>query len=46
MEVMNEKKELKIHECKRCGHSWGSRMPRDPICCAGCKSPYWKEPRK
>jgi predicted nucleic acid-binding Zn-ribbon protein len=33
------------HTCTRCGHTWQSFSP-DPLRCAGCKSPYWKQAAK
>jgi predicted nucleic acid-binding Zn-ribbon protein len=39
---------MKIHlptlECLRCGHMWHPKKESMPMCCAFCKSPYWKIP--
>lgn len=38
------------YRCERCGHEWAPRTresnSEDPITCPGCKSAYWKTPRK
>jgi hypothetical protein len=32
-------------KCLRCGHVWVPRNTEEkPLCCAGCKSPYWNRP--
>lgn len=31
----------KKQTCKRCEHSWNSRVPDKPKSCPNCKSPYW-----
>ena len=36
----------KVWKCDRCGHEWLSRDNKKPLCCGGCKSPYWDRPRK
>lgn len=35
--------ELPGFECLRCGHRWHPRKEEEPVCCAWCKSPYWKK---
>ena len=37
---------LPTYECRRCGHVWHPRKPHVPTCCARCKSPYWRQPKK
>ncbi len=37
--------------CERCGHIWVPRLkhsivPKKPIVCPKCKSPYWDIPKK
>ena len=36
---------LPLLKCLRCGHEWHPRAEKAPVCCAGCKSPYWQIPR-
>ncbi|MFH1282343.1 MAG: hypothetical protein ABII27_01610 [bacterium] len=35
-----------VHICKRCSHSWASKMAEKPRWCPNCKSPYWDKDRK
>ncbi len=37
--------DLPPHRCKRCEHSWVSRVLA-PVVCPRCKSPYWAQERK
>ena len=32
---------LKPQTCKKCGHVWTPRKPREPETCPKCRSPYW-----
>ena len=32
---------IPTRDCKRCGHHWRIRFPREPKVCPECKSPYW-----
>ena len=38
------KLKLPTFECVRCGHRWHPQKAEVPVCCAFCKSPYWKRP--
>lgn len=39
-----EKRDTRILECMRCGHSWVTYREKNPKVCARCKSPYWDKP--
>lgn len=32
---------LRPQTCKKCGHVWTPRKPREPETCPKCRSPYW-----
>lgn len=37
---------LKICECLRCGHDWGSRLPLPPRFCPRCHSEAWSRAKR
>lgn len=37
---------LPHYTCLRCGHQWVGRLPRPPVRCPRCQSPYWDRPRQ
>lgn len=43
MEIATEPVRLPTFECLRCGHRWHPKKEEEPICCAWCKSSYWKK---
>jgi predicted Zn-ribbon and HTH transcriptional regulator len=32
---------LRPQTCKKCGHVWTPRKPKEPETCPKCRSPYW-----
>jgi hypothetical protein len=32
--------------CNVCAHEWIPYNNQPPICCAGCKTPYWNSEKK
>ena len=32
--------------CRKCGHAWWPRGPREPVVCPRCKSYEWKKEAK
>jgi predicted Zn-ribbon and HTH transcriptional regulator len=43
---MNKEIKLSTRTCKRCGRTWTLRLPKEPIVCPKCKSPYWNKETK
>ena len=35
--------EMPTLHCKRCGHTWYPRTPKEPKVCPKCSSPYWNK---
>ena len=42
----NHISKMKSYKCKRCGHEWFPRKEIKPVCCPGCKSPYWNKEKQ
>lgn len=36
-----EERWLRPQTCKKCGHAWTPRKPKEPETCPKCRSPYW-----
>jgi len=42
---MKPRTEIRINECKRCGHKWMPRIANPPLC-PSCHSPYWSKEKE